>query len=328
MVADHFRVNHSIIVRLMQRFRLTGNVTDRPRAGRPRKTTPREDRVISRRTRQRPFSTAGALHGNLAFGGHNSKYTNQTPPSSGNASATTHTTSTVDITSSPCSIWLVTWLFGVDYSHMETGPLVWWKSFSLRPTDGHARVWRQRNISFQDNHILGTTAFGGGGVTVWGCFSFDCKLDLHVLDGNLTGQKYRDKVLAPHVVPHFDNHALADRPMFMDDNPRPHRARIVQHFLQHEAVQTIPWPAMSPDMNPIEHVWDFIGQNIKQRIPKCQNIDELRTAILQERQHFSQERLRCLVRSMTRRVTELHNKRRGYTRYWFICLTHTHNRCI
>ena len=48
--------------------------------------------------------------------------------------------------------------------------------------------------------------------------------------------------------------------MFMDDNARPHRARIVQHFLQQEAVQTIPWPVISPDMNPIEHVWDFIGQ--------------------------------------------------------------------
>ena len=101
--------------------------------------------------------------------------------------------------------------------------------FLLRPTDGRARVWRQRNTSFQDNHILGTTAFGGGGVTVWGCFSFDCKLDLYVLDGNLTGQNYRDNVLAPRVVPHFDNHALADRPMFMDDNARPHRARKNKH---------------------------------------------------------------------------------------------------
>jgi hypothetical protein len=53
---------------------------------------------------------------------------------------------------------------------------------------------------------------------------------LYVLDGNLTCQKYRDNVLAPRIVPHFDNHALADRSMFMDDNARPHRARIVQHF--------------------------------------------------------------------------------------------------
>jgi hypothetical protein len=53
-----------------------------------------------------------------------------------------------------------------------------------------------------------------------------------LIDGNLTGQKYRDNVLTPRVVPHFDNHALADRQMFMDDNARPHRARIVQHLLQ------------------------------------------------------------------------------------------------
>jgi N-acetylglutamate synthase-like GNAT family acetyltransferase len=59
---------------------------------------------------------------------------------------------------------------------------------------------------------------------------------------------------------------------------------------------------MSPDMNPIEHVWDFIGRKINQRNPKCQNIDELRPAILQEWQQFPQERLRRLVRSMTRRV--------------------------
>jgi transposase len=148
-----------------------------------------------------------------------------------------------------------------------------------------------------------------------GFFFFDCKLDLYTLDGNLTGQKYRDNVPAPRVIPHFDNHALADSPMFMDDNARPHRARIVQHSLQQEAVQTIPWPAISPDMNPIEHVWDFIGRKINQRNPKCQNIDELRTAILQEWQQFSQERLRRLVRSMTRRVAELHNRRGGYTRY-------------
>jgi hypothetical protein len=51
--------------------------------------------------------------------------------------------------------------------------------------------------------------------------------------------------------------------MFMDDNAMPHRARIVQHFLQQEAVQTIPWPAMSPDTNPIEHVRDFIGKNVQ-----------------------------------------------------------------
>jgi truncated hemoglobin YjbI len=37
-------------------------------------------------------------------------------------------------------------------------------------------------------------------------------------------------MLAPRVVPHFDNHVLADRPMFMDNNARPHIARLVETF--------------------------------------------------------------------------------------------------
>jgi hypothetical protein len=68
-------------------------------------------------------------------------------------------------------------------------------------------------------------------------------------------------------------------------------------------------------MNHIEHVCDFIGRKINQRNPKYQNIDELRTVILQEWQQLPQERFRRFVRCMTRRVTKLHNKRGGYTRY-------------
>jgi hypothetical protein len=164
------------------------------------------------------------------------------------------------------------------------------------------------------------------------------------------GQKYHDNVLVPRVVPHCDNHALADRPMFMDDNARQHRARIVQHFIQQEAVQKIPGlsdyhqertnPTYSQmKNNPRQlhpHPQNVVLKwrvslapfpKINQRNPKCHNCYELRTAILQEWQQFPQNRLRRLVRSMTRHVTELHNKRGGYTRYWFVCLTHTHNRC-
>jgi transposase len=35
---------------------------------------------------------------------------------------------------------------------------------------------------------------------------------------------------------------------------------------------------MSPDMNPIKHLWDYLGRKVNARTPKCQNIQELGTA--------------------------------------------------
>jgi hypothetical protein len=170
-------------------------------------------------------------------------------------------------------------------------------------------VWRQINTAHNENNILPTSAFGSGGVTLWDCFSLRCKLDLYVLNGNMNGQMYRDSVLRDIVVPHFDNHPLASRPLYMDDNARPHRARIVNQYKQQEAIDTIPWHGMSPDMNPID-----IGQRLNHRSPQCQNLAELRTAIVKEWQTFPQYKLRRFFHSIKRRVKRtVPETRRFYT---------------
>ena len=66
---------------------------------------------------------------------------------------------------------------------------------------------------------------------VWRCISHDCKLDLVTIQGNLTGDQYIRDVLQPVVVPLFDNHPLATRPVHMDDNARPHRSRACSNRL-------------------------------------------------------------------------------------------------
>jgi transposase len=46
--------------------------------------------------------------------------------------------------------------------------------------------------------------------------------------------------------------------MFQHDNARPHVARICAEFLEAENVPVLPWPAYSPDMLPIQHIWDAL----------------------------------------------------------------------
>jgi hypothetical protein len=81
---------------------------------------------------------------------------------------------------------------------------------------------------------------------VWGCISHDCKLDLVTIQGNLTGDQYIRDVLQPVGVPHFDNHPLATRPVYMDDSARPHHSRAAMLLPNDECfAQEVP-----------EHVYD------------------------------------------------------------------------
>ena len=100
---------------------------------------------------------------------------------------------------------------------------------------------------------------------VWTGISATAKADLVFIDGNLNGQRYIDEVLTPRVLPFLRPMPVAD-PIFQDDNARPHRAHIVNDFLRVNNVNRMDWPAMSPDLSCIEHVWDGLGRAVHARL--------------------------------------------------------------
>ncbi len=81
---------------------------------------------------------------------------------------------------------------------------------------------------------------------------------MYFIDGILNGQRYHDEILMPIVVPFIHDHHL----MLQHDNARPHVARIYTQFLEAENSPVLAWPAYSPDMSPIEHVWDALDRRI------------------------------------------------------------------
>ena len=69
--------------------------------------------------------------------------------------------------------------------------------------------------------------------------------------------------------------------LLMHDNARPHVARICRQFLNRNNVNILPWPAVSPDMNPIEHIWDYLGRKVRAR-GNIHNLRDLENALIQE----------------------------------------------
>ena len=157
---------------------------------------------------------------------------------------------------------------------------------------------RHKNTAHTPRNIQSTVPYCGGSVIIWGCISHDCKLNLVTIQGNLTGDQYIRDV----VVPHFDNHSLATMPVYMDDNARPHRSRAVTVYLQSEALTSVLLPAMSPDLNPIEYIWDMLGRRIQAREHPVQNSRQLEATLHRKWQQLSQQNIRRLTGGMRCRV--------------------------
>ncbi len=117
---------------------------------------------------------------------------------------------------------------------------------------------------------------------------------MHFIDGILNAQRYRDEILRPII----QDHHL----MLQHDNARPRVARTCTQFLGAYNIPVLAWPTYSPDMSPIEHVWDALDRRILQRVPVPANIQQLRTAIEEEWINIPQTTINNLINSMRRDV--------------------------
>ncbi|GFX77938.1 transposable element Tcb2 transposase [Trichonephila clavipes] len=101
----------------------------------------------------------------------------------------------------------------------------------------------------------------------------------------------------------------------MDDNARPHRANLVDEFLESEDIKRIPWPANSPDLNPIENLWDYLGRAIARRHPPPRDVNGRKTALLEEWSLIPQTVINNVISSLKTRCDMCVRVRRDHIPY-------------
>ncbi|GFS78062.1 transposable element Tcb2 transposase [Trichonephila clavipes] len=142
--------------------------------------------------------------------------------------------------------------------------------FVLGTDDNRVRVWRRPVERSNSSHTVLRHTDRTAGVMVWGAIAYVSRSLLIVIRGTLMGQRYVDDVLRPHVGPFLNGLPGA---ISQQDNARPHTARVAEGFLR--LLQTLPWPARSPDLSPVEHVWC----QLKRQMPSCHSIHDLELAV-------------------------------------------------
>lgn len=184
---------------------------------------------------------------------------------------------------------------------------------NLYKSDGRILVWRGQGERYFEENMAAQEAFGGGGVTVWGGVIVDQKTDLFISHQSINGEIYRDRCIRPLVAPLARN--FGDNFILVDDNARPHRARIVNDAIEQLQIMRMEWPSKSPDLNPIEHVWSRLKLKIRSRNNPVQTLEQLVVAIREEWEAIPQNFINSLIESMPRRCLAVITARGGPTRY-------------
>lgn len=186
------------------------------------------------------------------------------------------------------------------------------KRFS-RIGDGPTRVWRRDGERFVQRFMSETTKFKGGSLMVWGCLTYDGPGPLFRCSNNMDQHEYTDilkKVLT--AIPRLKSRA-SSKPILQHDGASVHTARSVEAFLRSQNVKLLPWPPLSPDLNPIENVWGYIA---KKMVGKCfPTFDSLWDEIERHWKALSVDYIRSLYHSMPMRLEAVRKSGGWPTKY-------------
>lgn len=130
------------------------------------------------------------------------------------------------------------------------------KKFNLDGPDGYAYYFHDLR---KEEKFLSRRQMGGGSLMIWGCIGYKKTGSICFLPTKVNAEYYKNILVKEK--PSF--RVISDgNPIFQQDNAPIHTAKIVKKWLSESQMETIEWPALSPDLNIIENVWGKLSRMV------------------------------------------------------------------
>ncbi|GFX75419.1 transposable element Tcb1 transposase [Trichonephila clavipes] len=273
-VAREFDIAHSVVSRLWKSFKTTGMCSRRHGGGRVRSTTPAEDRyiVLSAKRNRRTKAQQVANQFLAASGKQISRKTVARRLRGGGLYARRPVVC-VPLTRQHRTARLQLCREHHNWTEQDWACVLFSDEsrFSLSSDCRRQLIWRESGTSYRPENSQEKDRYPTCSIMVWAGIMINGRTRLHVVaNGTMTGQRYIDEVLLPHV--RLFRGAVGDKFVFMDDNA------------------TYP--------NRIENVWDALGRQVAGRNYPPTNKNTLIRAITKEWDKLPQQLLHNVVQSM------------------------------
>jgi hypothetical protein len=182
-------------------------------------------------------------------------------------------------------------------------------------SDGQQYVWGRKGESLGGRDVEETLKFGGGNIMVWGCMGWNGVGKMVEVEGRMDGKQYVD-ILDKNLVESMEILDVdPEIAIFQQDNDPKHTSKVATKWFEDQDINCMGWPAQSPDLNPIEHLWTTLKRKLNDYDTAPSGVWGIWDRAAEKWDEITEEDCQKLISSMPRRLQAVKKAKGGHTKY-------------